>query len=106
MTLLIGNVYYSWQAIHLSNKYGRQYTAQPYGLNTPAAFAFVFNIIYAVFFANGGGDEGFILGYKVALAGRREDPLKETASLAGDNSSNALVVPTDVSDPASIASAV
>ena len=52
----------------MSNHYGRQYTAQPYGLNTPAAFAFVFNIIYPVFFSNGGGDAGFILGYRVALA--------------------------------------
>jgi AGZA family xanthine/uracil permease-like MFS transporter len=68
VTLFAGNVYYSWQAIRLTNSCGRQYTAQPYGLNTPAAFAFVFNIMYAVFFAEGGGDEAFIKGYKVALA--------------------------------------
>jgi AGZA family xanthine/uracil permease-like MFS transporter len=68
VTLLVGNIYYSWQAIRLTNTHGRQYTAQPYGLNTPAAFAFVFNIIYTVFFTEGGGDEGFIKGYKVALA--------------------------------------
>jgi adenine/guanine/hypoxanthine permease len=52
----------------MTNKYGRQYTAQPYGLNTPGAFAFVYNIIYTVFFAGGGGDEAFLKGYKVALA--------------------------------------
>jgi len=71
MTLLLGNVFYSWQAIRLTNKHGRQYTAQPYGLNTPAAFAFVFNIIYAVYFGNVdavGPEAAFILGYKVALA--------------------------------------
>ena len=68
VTLFAGNVYYSWQAIRLTNLHGRQYTAQPYGLNTPAAFSFVFNIIYAVFFQEGGGDAGFIKGYKVALA--------------------------------------
>ena len=68
MTLLIGNLYYTWQAIRLTNKYKRQYTAQPYGINTPGAFAFVYNIIYSVFFAEGGGDEAFIKGYKVALA--------------------------------------
>lgn len=68
VTLLAGNVYYSWQAIRLTNSCGRQYTAQPYGLNTPAAFAFVFNIIYTVFFTEGGGDDGFIKGYRVALA--------------------------------------
>jgi AGZA family xanthine/uracil permease-like MFS transporter len=73
MTLLLGNVYYSWQAIRLSNKYGRQYTAQPYGLNTPAAFAFVFNIIYNIYFQqianpDNNPDDAFLLGYKVALA--------------------------------------
>ncbi len=68
VTLFAGNVYYSWQAIHLTNLHGRQYTAQPYGLNTPAAFSFLFNIIYVVFFQEGGGDAGFIKGYKVALA--------------------------------------
>jgi len=35
-------------------------------------------------------------GYSVALAGRRQDALEETASLAGGTS---LVVPTDVSKP-------
>ena len=42
-------------------------------------------------------------GYATVLAGRREDPLKETAKLAGDAESRTLVVPTDVSDPASVA---
>mmetsp|Transcript_3457 Transcript_3457/g.8222 ORF Transcript_3457/g.8222 Transcript_3457/m.8222 type:complete len:634 (+) Transcript_3457:154-2055(+) len=68
ITMVIGNIYYSWQAIRLTNHYGRQYTAQPYGLNTPGAFAFVFNIMYTVFFSVGGGDDGFALAYKVALA--------------------------------------
>lgn len=41
-------------------------------------------------------------GYQVALAGRREEALQETAAAsAGDN---ALVVPTDVADPASVKS--
>lgn len=71
ITLVIGNVYYSWQAVRLTNTWGRQYTAQPYGLNTPAAFAFVFNIIYTVYFTNRdeiGGNAAFEMGYKVALA--------------------------------------
>jgi NAD(P)-dependent dehydrogenase (short-subunit alcohol dehydrogenase family) len=41
-------------------------------------------------------------GYSVALAGRRADALEETASLAGDASSRALCVPSDVTDPASV----
>ena len=42
-------------------------------------------------------------GYKVALAGRRREPLEETAALAGEARENALVLPTDVSEPGSIA---
>ncbi|MBY0336716.1 MAG: SDR family oxidoreductase [Acetobacteraceae bacterium] len=43
-------------------------------------------------------------GYRVALAGRRQDPLEETAGLAGANAANALPLATDVGDPASVAS--
>jgi len=39
-------------------------------------------------------------GYVVALAGRRLEPLQETASLA--STGTALVLPTDVTDPASV----
>jgi len=39
-------------------------------------------------------------GWSVALAGRRADPLEETARLAGG--ARILAVPTDVSDPASV----
>jgi len=39
-------------------------------------------------------------GYRVALAGRRPEPLAETAAAAPDR---ALVVPTDVADPAAVA---
>jgi NAD(P)-dependent dehydrogenase (short-subunit alcohol dehydrogenase family) len=39
-------------------------------------------------------------GYVVALAGRRLEPLQETAALAKAGSS--IVVPTDVTDPASV----
>jgi NAD(P)-dependent dehydrogenase (short-subunit alcohol dehydrogenase family) len=35
-------------------------------------------------------------GYKVALAGLRTDALDETAKLAGNNTPNAMAVPTDV----------
>lgn len=45
LTLVLGNAYYTWMGIRLTNRWGRNYTAQPYGLNTPAAFAFVFNIM-------------------------------------------------------------
>ena len=41
-------------------------------------------------------------GYAVVLAGRRQEPLQETAKAAGEFGANALVVPVDVSDPASV----
>ena len=41
-------------------------------------------------------------GYKVVLAGRRQEALDETAKLAGNNTPNALAVPTDVTKRESI----
>jgi NAD(P)-dependent dehydrogenase (short-subunit alcohol dehydrogenase family) len=41
-------------------------------------------------------------GYSVTLAGRREEPLERTATLSGAAASRALVVSTDVTDPASV----
>jgi NAD(P)-dependent dehydrogenase (short-subunit alcohol dehydrogenase family) len=41
-------------------------------------------------------------GYAVALAGRRQEPLEMTAKAAGAASERALVVPTNVGDPASV----
>ena len=41
-------------------------------------------------------------GYSVALAGRREAQLDETAGIAGSAGGKAIAVPTDVSDAASV----
>jgi len=41
-------------------------------------------------------------GYRVVLAGRRRDPLEQTAKDAGSSASPALVVPSDVSNPESV----
>jgi NAD(P)-dependent dehydrogenase (short-subunit alcohol dehydrogenase family) len=41
-------------------------------------------------------------GYRVALAGRRRESLAAVRSQAGDRAGSALVVPTDVRDPASV----
>ncbi len=41
-------------------------------------------------------------GYSVALAGRRQEALDETVTLAGADGERALAVPTDVSDEASV----
>ncbi len=42
-------------------------------------------------------------GYRVVLAGRRQDALDQTVKDAGANGSRALAVPTDVSKPDSVA---
>jgi len=42
-------------------------------------------------------------GYSVALAGRRKEPLEETASKSGSAATRALVIPTDVADPEAVA---
>ena len=41
-------------------------------------------------------------GWRVAIAGRRKEPLEETLALAGDRRSRAIAVPTDVGDPQSV----
>jgi NAD(P)-dependent dehydrogenase (short-subunit alcohol dehydrogenase family) len=41
-------------------------------------------------------------GYRVALAGRRAEPLEETAQMAGGDPADRLVVPTDVGDEAAV----
>ena len=41
-------------------------------------------------------------GYRVAIAGRREEPLQQVLADAGLSAERALPVPTDVSDPESI----
>src|SRR4029079_8431685 len=42
-------------------------------------------------------------GYKVVLAGRRSEPLEKAIADSGAPKGSALAVPTDVSDPASVA---
>jgi len=41
-------------------------------------------------------------GYRVALAGRRKDPLEQAVAEAGVTGGQALAVPTDVRDPTSV----
>ncbi len=42
------------------------------------------------------------MGYAVALAGRRREPLEETVSMAAGRAAHTLVVPTDVAQPKSV----
>ncbi|CAN0017419.1 unnamed protein product [Ascophyllum nodosum] len=70
ISFIFGNTYYTYLSMRRSKQEGRAFTAQPYGINTPGAFAFAFNIIYPVYFASSGDPtDRFILAYNVALAG-------------------------------------
>eukprot|EP00192_Tetraselmis_astigmatica_P009171 CAMPEP_0117651768 /NCGR_PEP_ID=MMETSP0804-20121206/2269_1 /TAXON_ID=1074897 /ORGANISM="Tetraselmis astigmatica, Strain CCMP880" /LENGTH=618 /DNA_ID=CAMNT_0005457769 /DNA_START=360 /DNA_END=2216 /DNA_ORIENTATION=+ len=49
LTMLFGNLYYSWMSVRLDahNKTFKA-TANPYGINTPGAFAFMFGVMLPV----------------------------------------------------------
>lgn len=50
LSLLLGNLYYSWQAQKLARAEGRDdVTAQPFGLNTPTVFLFLYLVMYPVY---------------------------------------------------------
>lgn len=56
VSLLIGNLYYAWQARRLARATGRDdVTALPYGINTPSIFAYVFLVMAPAWGAAGGG---------------------------------------------------
>lgn len=58
MSLLVGNLFYAWQARRLAERTGRDdVTALPYGINTPSVFAFVFLVMLPVYLASSGTDE-------------------------------------------------
>jgi AGZA family xanthine/uracil permease-like MFS transporter len=50
LSLLAGNLYYAWQARQLARAEGRDdVTAQPFGLNTPTVFLFLYLVMYPVY---------------------------------------------------------
>lgn len=54
VSLLVGNVFYAWQAVRLMRETGRDdVCALPYGINTPSVFGFVFLVMLPVKLATG-----------------------------------------------------
>ena len=54
ISILIGNLFYSWQAMKLARAQGRtDVCALPYGINTPSVFAYVFLVMLPVKLATG-----------------------------------------------------
>jgi AGZA family xanthine/uracil permease-like MFS transporter len=50
LSILVGNLFYSWQARKLARQTGRNdVTALPYGINTPSVIAFIFLIMGPVY---------------------------------------------------------
>lgn len=55
VSLLVGNLYYAWQARRLQAATGREdVTALPYGVNTPSIFAYVYLVMLPVWLASDG----------------------------------------------------
>jgi AGZA family xanthine/uracil permease-like MFS transporter len=52
VSILVGNLYYAWQAWQVAEREGRDdVTALPYGINTPSLFAYVFLVMLPAKFA-------------------------------------------------------
>lgn len=50
LSILVGNLFYAWQARRLARQTGRQdVTALPYGINTPSVIAFMFLIMGPIY---------------------------------------------------------
>lgn len=57
VSVLMGNVFYAWQARRLMRRSGRDdVTALPYGINTPTMFAYVFLVMGPVYQRTGDAD--------------------------------------------------
>ncbi len=55
LSLLVGNLYYAWQARRLAAATGRtDVTALPYGINTPSVFAYVYLVMLPAWLAADG----------------------------------------------------
>src|SRR4051812_18658278 len=65
VSILVGNIFYSWQARRLAERTGRyDVTALPFGLNTVSLLAFIFLVMSPVYYDSGDAD----LAWRVGLA--------------------------------------
>ena len=72
VSVLIGNLFYAWQAKKLADAEGRtEVTALPYGINTVSLFAFVFLVMLpaklAAVAAGAGADEAAVIAWRAGL---------------------------------------
>jgi AGZA family xanthine/uracil permease-like MFS transporter len=62
MTLFLGNVYYAWMATRMKTQFGREFTAQPYGINTVGGFPFLFNVMGPIMWSGGTAEDAWKAG--------------------------------------------
>lgn len=72
LSVIVGNLYYAWQAQRLSRREGRrEVTALPYGINTVSLFAFVFLVMLPVKLAaearGASSDEAALAAWQLGL---------------------------------------
>ncbi|MEW4490983.1 NCS2 family permease [Thalassoglobus sp. JC818] len=68
VSILLGNVFYAWQAHRLAMKTGRDdVTALPYGINTPSLIVFVFFVIKPVYDETGDATLAWKMGLIACL---------------------------------------
>jgi len=68
VSILLGNLFYAWQALQLAKKTGRQdVTALPYGINTPSLLVYVFFVIKPTFDRTGDAEAAWRAGLLACL---------------------------------------
>ena len=81
LSIVVGNLFYAWQAQRLSAASGRQdVTALPYGINTVSLFAYVFLVMLPVKLAAQGDGMGEARRRAPRLAARARRPVCCAAS--------------------------
>jgi AGZA family xanthine/uracil permease-like MFS transporter len=68
VSVLVGNIFYAWQAHRLAKRTGRQdVTALPYGINTPSLLVYIFFVIKPAFDKTGDAWAAWRLGLLACL---------------------------------------
>ncbi len=68
ISILLGNIFYAWQAHRLAKKLGRSdITALPYGINTPSLLIYFFFVMKPVFDRTGSVEQAWLMGLVACL---------------------------------------
>jgi Permeases len=68
ISILLGNIFYAWQAHRLAKKLGRSdVTALPYGINTPSLLIYFFFVMKPVFDRTGSVEQAWLMGLVACL---------------------------------------